>query len=149
MKKIFASTLLLFLIMMTNLTYGNDRHTEDKPADYSLVLVRNFPHLMPMIFNNAEKLKISETQKDALMDIIADVKEPFFSKAGEAMMLEKELSVEILRNGKTKDDVKEKIVRLIETKSAVAYIYFDAMNRIKGILTDEQYKDVLNMAFKN
>lgn len=147
-RKILIAVALLCLIT-TNITFAYDRHSTDNPADYSIVLIRNFPHLMPVIFANSETLKITEAQEESLKEIIADVKTPFYAKAEEAMRLEKELSDEILKKGKTEDEVKEKLDALIKTKTEVAVIYFGAMNRIKKILTEEQYDKVLKIAFKD
>lgn len=144
----FLIVVFCVFFVITAFTHAYAKHSEDNPADYSIVLIRNFPHLMPVIFNNSEKLKLTEAQEEALKEIIADVKGPFYARAAEAMRLEKELSEDILKKGRTKDEVKEKIEALIKTKTEVASIYFDAMNRIKGILTDEQYRKVLNIAFK-
>jgi hypothetical protein len=139
--------LIVIAVMLLFITpvYSHEQ-CKDEPKQYSLILNRNLPHLMPVILNNMEKLSITEEQDKALKEILADVIEPFFTKAGRAMTLEKQIAEDILKNDLPTEVINSKIDQLTLLKREVLDIHISVISRIKKILSEQQYKKLLTLA---
>ena len=141
----------LILVMVISLFFSASVYAhencegKDSPKKYSLLRNKNLPHLMPIILNHTETLKITENQKSEFQKIVSDVMEPFYSKAGETMKLEKEIAENVLKHGASKDDLAIKLRRLSALKQEVTEVHIGALNRIRKVLSDEQYKMLLAM----
>lgn len=145
MRNLLILSLFLLTFVISTVTFAEQDAKKENLAEYSLFLLRNCPHLMPTIFANSSNLRLTKEQQDALLEIVSEVKTPFFERAEMAMKLEKEIAEEIFLNGKSMEKIIDKIESLILLKKEISSIHFGVINRIRKILTDEQYENVLRL----
>lgn len=142
---LIASVIMLFFIAPVS---AHEGCKEDDHKKYSLLRNKNLPHLMPAVLKDMDKLKITEKQKIELENIVADVMEPFYSKSGEAMALEKQIAQDVLKNGKNKEEIMPMLNKLARLKQDVTEVHIGALNRIKRTLKEEQYRMLLDIISK-
>lgn len=151
---IVASTVLSALLVWTAPVFAHDdaqkdhKHTASAPAlpDYALILPANLPHLMQTINREGEALKLSASQKEAFAAILAQVPAAIWPKLTEAQTLEQEIARMVLRQGAPLQTVAARLDQLGKLKREAANIHIGCIERVRGILSAEQYASLLTLA---
>ncbi len=108
--------MMTFCIGMVEAHAHNGKESINSPKHYSLILKKNLPHVMPVIISNMDKLIITPEQKKEFDKIMNEVPSIFLEKTGEAMKIEQSISSQILKEAKTKEDLKESLNKLQRLK---------------------------------
>ena len=109
----------------------------------------DLPHPVKIVLMNKETLKLTKEQSDKVDAQMLDV---FPAKIHGAMdkaePIEEKIVNAVLKEQKTKEDLKADIETLIEIKRAMTNDHIDALNTLHSILTKEQYAKLLELAEK-
>lgn len=111
---------------------------EPTPAQYSLIHPFHLPHVLGFIKDNGDDFRIEGGQQQAIDQLITDVRGPTKSRQAEAGRLEREIAVAAF-DGVDSRALAEPLGRLQQVKREIAEIHVDFVNRLRGILTPEQY----------
>ncbi|HES76594.1 MAG TPA: hypothetical protein ENO09_06260 [bacterium] len=114
--------------------------------NYALIRAENLPHLLHNIMRLKAELNLSAEQNAKLQVLASEVPpmmHPMFTKAE---LLEKKISRAVVLDGASAEAVAEELDELQKTKRALTGQQIKALNRLRMILTPEQYQHVLKEA---
>lgn len=111
---------------------------EPTPAQYSLIHPFHLPHILRFIKENGDDFRIEGSQQQAIDRLTADVRGPTQSRQAEASRLEREIAVAAF-DGVDSRALAERLGRLQQVKREIAEIHVDFVNRLRVILSPEQY----------
>lgn len=117
------------------------------PPQYSLILPYNLPHLMGIV-NDKEKggqLHLGEAQRQALDRLVQDVRAVLPLKLKEAQQLENAIGRAVL-DGQTPGQLTVDLDRLQQLKRDAAEIHIGCVNRVRQVLSVEQYTQLIKLA---
>lgn len=106
---------------------------------YSLVSPYHLPHVMRELRHHANDYGLSEAQRQAL-DRLHDVevRPTLLPRLREAQRLEREIGRAVLE-GQDKATLAPRLDRLQEVKREAAEMHIDCVQRVRAVLTPEQY----------
>ena len=113
--------------------------------EYALIFPANMPHLMAVIGKHRGELDLTEAQNAEVDAIFAEVPariKPLFSKAQE---LETAISDDVMA-GTLLEDLAPRLDELAAAKREAAEVHIACINRVRGMLTPEQYAKVLDLS---
>ncbi|CAA6816898.1 MAG: Unknown protein [uncultured Sulfurovum sp.] len=118
---------------------------ENKPQHKVAELVP-LPHLKRLLAANKETLKLSKEQNEKIKaEIFENFRAKIHKEIKVAEQLESKIMDAVLKEQKTKEDLKADIEKLIEIKREITNGHIDALNTLAKILTKEQYSTILNL----
>ena len=102
------------------------------------------PHFKRLLASSQDLLKLSQEQNEKIkMQVFAKLRTKIHGAIETAEQLEVKIMNAVLKDQKTKEDLKADIERLIEIKREIANGHIDAANIIAKTLTKEQYAKLL------
>ena len=108
------------------------------------------PHLKRLLASNKETLNLTKEQNEQLKTKIFEVFRADVHKAIKvAEPLEVKITNAVLKEQKTKEDLKTDIESLIDIKREITNGHIDALNTLSTILTKEQYQQLLELIASN
>ena len=155
MKKIIIATLALgvatALIAETNIPLDkkviNQKMTGMQHKVAELVPL---PHLKRLMASNKEILKLNKEQNEKMKtQIFENIRTKIHGKIKIAEQLEEKITTAVLKEQKSKEDLKADIEALIDVKRDITNGHIDALNTLAKILTKEQYEKVLILMEEN
>lgn len=111
---------------------------EPTPAQYSLIHPFHLPHVLRFIKDDSEAFRIDGGQQQAIDRLIAEVRGPTQTRQAEAGRLEREIAAAAF-DGQDSRALAERLGRLQQVKREIAEIHVDFVNRLRGILSPDQY----------
>lgn len=143
MKSICLAALLAAPIPV--LAEGGPAAAAPSLKEYALIFPANMPHLMETIGAHRNELGLTEAQNAEVDAIFAEVPariRPLFSKA---KTLETTIANDVL-SGALLEDLGPRLDELAAVKREVAEIHIACINRVRSMLSPEQYAKVLDLA---
>lgn len=137
MKKIVTATLIT-LLSTSLLVASQESHKK-------LALVSSLPHPMKAIMNNTERLKITDTQFDALSKVLENAPQKMHAMFDEAEELEKEIQKAVMKEHKTKEQLKAKLDEIAQLKREITETQIETLNRLHTILNKEQIEKLYTL----
>ncbi len=119
---------------------------EDKHQVEELVPL---PHFMQIVMKKGDELKITDEQKQKLQkEIKAIFPEKIHGGMDRAKVIEDKIQNAVLKEGKTKEDIRVEVADLAVIKMLITNDHIDALNALRGILSQEQFNKVLELSKK-
>lgn len=138
---VFAALALLALPLAAQ-SHDDTKAAAPSPADYSLVLPYNMPHLMKYV----DQIGLSEERKALLNKYANETIRPALRPLlEEAQRLEKEIARTALA-GQTKEQLAAKLDRLQRVKRDAAEIHIGCLNHVRQTLSAAEYGRMLKLA---
>ncbi|MDD3591458.1 MAG: hypothetical protein PHO65_02365 [Sulfurovum sp.] len=132
MKKFTAALLAVTLSFTTLLAHKGDNH--------NMGLVLSLPHPMKAILPNYAAYNFTQEQ-DAKMQVIAnEMPIKMHAKFDEAEALEKEIRIAVMQDGKSREDLAQKLDRLQTLKREITNLHIDTLLKIRSIMDGKQHK---------
>jgi len=132
MKKFAAALLAVTLSFGTLFANKGDNH--------NMGLVLSLPHPMKAILPNYAAYHFTQEQ-DAKMQVIAnEMPIKMHAKFDEAEALEKEIRIAVMREGKSREDLAQKLDRLHTLKREITDLHIDTLLKIRSIMDEKQHK---------
>lgn len=126
--------------------YAGMRHKGQKKSHHKMAELVPLPHLKRLLASNQEILKINKEQTEKIKNkIFENIRTKIHKAIKTAEQLESKIINAVLKEQKTKEDLKVDIESLIEIKRAITNEHIDALNRLAKILTKEQYNKLLTL----
>lgn len=121
--------------------------TDGFPQAYFLI-PRNLPHLMHTLQKNMEneRLAINGDQKKALADIHSHAKTKLPPTAIKIKELELEIMNAVLHEGKTAEQLQEKILDVANMRTEMTNAQIACLNQVKALFSGSQYAELLKIA---
>lgn len=116
--------------------------------NHNLGLVSSMPLPMKVLIQHPEKLNISDTQSDAISSIMQKVPPKIHAMFDEAEMLEEAIKKALLKEAKSKTQLKTQLDKLEKIKREITDLQIDTINSLRSILSPEQFKKMLQMQKK-
>jgi len=108
------------------------------------------PHLKRLMASNKEILKLNKEQNEKMKtQIFENLRTKIHGNIKTAEKLEEKITTAVLKEQKSKEDLKADIEALIDVKRDISYGHIDALNALAKILTKEQYEKVLILIEEN
>ncbi|CAA6803209.1 MAG: Unknown protein [uncultured Sulfurovum sp.] len=131
-------------------TYAGLKHKAQKKSEYKVAELVPLPHLKRLLASNQETLKLKKEQNEKIKtQIFKTLRTQIHGKIKIAEQLEIKITDAVLKEQKTKEDLKADIESLIEIKKEITNGHIDALNILAKILTKEQYTQLLPLIEKN
>lgn len=130
MKKITTTVLALLLGGATLLASDN----------HKMGLILALPHPMKSIIPNYEAFGFTPEQDAKVQEIIGDIPSKMHEMFDAAEAMETNIRDEVMRHGKTKEQLAQKLDVLQELKRKITALHIDTVIQLRAILTKEQYK---------
>lgn len=137
MKKIITATLLS--VVTTSLLVASEG------SNKKLALVTSLPHPMKTIMSNMDLLEIDEKQTEALTKVLEKAPEIMHAMFDKARELEIEIQKAVIKEGKTKEDLKEQLDALEKLKREITDTQIDTLNELHTILNKKQLQKVYSL----
>lgn len=135
-------TLSLAALPQTGQAHDDAKAAAPSPADYSLVLPHNMPHLMRYV----GQIGLSEERKATLDKYANETIRPALRPLlEEAQRLEKEIARAAL-DGQAGEQLAAKLDRLQRVKRDAAEIHIGCLNQVRRTLSAEEYRHLLKLA---
>lgn len=112
--------------------------TDPRLLDYSLIPTGNLPLLMWALKNRGEELKLTPEQTRALAAAILETRAVLLPRLEQARALETEIARAAL-DGRGKQELAERLDRLQGVKREATDINIDSIQRLRALLSSEQY----------
>ena len=108
------------------------------------------PHPVKIIMQNEEELKITKEQNEKIEKQMHSVfPEKIHGGMDKAKVIEDKIQKAVLKEGKTKEDLKADIKALSDIKVEITNDHIDALNVLAKILSKEQFVKVLELSKKS
>ncbi|MDY0116561.1 MAG: hypothetical protein RBR59_03165 [Sulfurimonadaceae bacterium] len=130
MKKITTTVLALLLSSVTLIASNN----------HKMGLVLALPHPMKAIIPNYESFNFTPEQDAKVQAIIGDMPAKMHAMFDEAEALELEINEEVMKHGKTKEQLAKKLDTLQALKREITSLHIDTVIEFRSIMNKEQYK---------
>jgi len=130
-----------FLVAMP--VFGAPAHEARHNHDYALVLPEHLPHLMESIGRLDATLGLNEEQKKELQSIRQSIPGQMHEGFTKARQLETEIGQAVLEQGASAKDVSARLDELQRIKRNTTDLQISVLNRVKALLSAEQYQRVL------
>ena len=130
MKKITTTVLALLLSSVTLIANNN----------HKMGLVLALPHPMKAIISNYESFNFTPEQDAKVQAIIGDMPAKMHAMFDEAEALELEINEEVMKHGKTKEQLAKKLDTLQALKREITSLHIDTVIEFRSIMNKEQYK---------
>lgn len=108
------------------------------PTQYSLIHPFHLPHVLRFITDNEDAFRIDAEQQQAIGRLVAEVSGPTRARQAEAGELEREIAAAAFA-GRDSRAQAERFDRLQRVKREIAEMHVDFVDRLRGILTPEQF----------
>ncbi len=119
---------------------------EDKHPVEELV---ELPHPVKIILANEEKLKITKEQKEKIeKEMLSVFPQKIHGAMDKAKILEDKIKDAVMKEDKTKADLKADIQALADIKIQITNDHIDALNKLDTILNKEQHKQIMELLKK-
>lgn len=129
--------------------YAGMKHKAHKKPHHKMAELVPLPHLKRLLASNKEMLNLTKEQNEKIKTQIFEIFRTKIHKSIEtAEKLEAKIIKTVLKEQKTKEDVKADIELLIEIKRTITNEHIDALNTLTKILTKEQYAQLLPLIEK-
>jgi len=152
MKKIITAILALALttLLIAGANTPIDKNVmktkTENNQQHEMAELIPLPHLKRLLQANKELLKLTKEQKKQIKTQIYEVIRADVHKAIKtAEPLETKITNAVLKEQKTKEDMKADIETLIDLKRTITNGHIDALNTLGKILTKEQYQQILKL----
>lgn len=129
--KIITTTVLALLLSSATLL-ASDNH--------KMGLILALPHPMKAIIPNYEAFNFTPEQDAKVQEIIGDMPSKMHAMFDEAEALEIEITDEVMRHGKTKEQLAEKLDKLQALKREITSLHIDTVVKFRSIMNKKQYK---------
>lgn len=130
------------------LVYAGKR-MKAKASKHSVKELVPLPHFMQIIMKKGDVLKITDEQKQKLQKEIKDIfPEKIHGGMDRAKVIEDKIQNAVLKEGKIKEDVRVEVADLAVIKMLITNDHIDALNALRGILSQEQFNKVLELSKK-
>ena len=124
--------------------YAGMKHKGKKKSHHKMAELVPLPHLKRLLASNKETLKLTTAQSEQIeTQIFKDLRTKIHGAIKKAEELEAKITNAVLKEQKSKDDMKADIETLIEMKREITNDHIDAVNTLAKILTKEQYEKLL------
>lgn len=118
---------------------------EPTPAQYSLIHPYHLPHLMGFIKDNRGAFDLNEAQQQSLERFLSEARSETQPRQEAARKLEKEIAAAAF-GGRTRQQLAEQLGHLQQVKREIAEIHIEFVNRVRGVLSAEQYALLVKLA---
>lgn len=115
--------------------------TEEHGADGLVAL----PHLMKVILENNEALKIDAAQQKKFDTIMQEVPLSMHTMMQEAEKLEHSIKKDVMHDKKTNAEVKVSLEKLQIIKYKISTLQIATINKLQKILSEAQYKKLIKI----
>lgn len=158
MKKIIIATLALgiatALMAETHISLDkkeiHQKMTKMTGKKHKIAELVPLPHLKRLMASNKEILKLNKEQNEKMKtQIFENLRTKIHGNIKTAEKLEEKITTAVLKEQKSKEDLKADIEALIDVKRDISYGHIDALNALAKILTKEQYEKVLILIEEN
>jgi len=105
--------------------------------------VVTLPHLMKVVLTHSEELSISVEQQEKLDEILATTPEKMHALMDEAAQIEQQVKRSVLKEKKSFEQIKGDLDALAKLEYTITQKQINAINKLQNILTEKQYKKVL------
>ena len=158
MKKIITITLALGLssLLMAEANIPADHKAmnakmtetagETSKSSHEMAELVPLPHFKRLLAANKEVLKLTKEQNEKIKtQIFKPIRTKVHEGIKKAEQLEVKITNAVLKEKKTKEDLKADIEALIDIKREITNGHIDAVNTLAKILTKEQYQQLLEI----
>ncbi|MCK5853601.1 MAG: hypothetical protein KAG56_00180 [Sulfurovaceae bacterium] len=129
--------------------YAGMKHKGKKGSHHKMAELVPLPHFKRLLASNKEMLKLTAEQSEKIKtQIFKTLRTKIHGAITKAEELEAKITNGVLKEQKTKDDMKADIEALIEIKREITNGHIDALNTLAKILTKEQYAQLLPLIEK-
>ncbi len=132
----------------TGITKTSSMPMQKAPNDmteYELILSENLPKMMHVVFGHQQALGISANQRKALDELMAEHPAKVMPIFARSVDLEKQLGNQIVQEGEGADALMAKLKQLSDWKLEATVIHIGCVQKLRQILTPEQYQQLLGL----
>lgn len=112
-------------------------------TEYELILSENLPKMMHVVFGHQEALGITAEQRKALDELMADHPAKVMPIFAQSIELEKKLGQQIVQSGVAAEPLMDQLKQLSQWKLEATVIHIGCVQRLRQILSPEQYQQLL------
>lgn len=123
---------------------GQTAASEAALTGYALVQPQHLPSLLRTMQGRSSELALSEAQKKELLELVLSSRAARTPLLEEARKLESEIGAAALA-GETRAALASRLDRLQQVKREASEIEIDSSNRVRALLTAEQYASLLKI----
>lgn len=148
MKKTIIATLALGVatLLMGDTNVSLDKIDTSKVIQHKVAELVALPHLKRLLASNKETLNLNKEQNEKIKTLIfKNLRTTIHGQIKTAVELEEKITTAVLKEQKSKEDLKANIEELINIKRDITNVHIDALNTLAKILTKEQYQKVLTL----
>lgn len=132
MKKFAAVVLAVTLSFTTLLANRGNNH--------NMGLVLSLPHPMKAILPNYAAYRFTQEQDAKMQAIANEMPIRMHTMFDEAEALENEIGIAVMREGKTREELAQKLDRLHALKREITDLHIDTLLKIRSVMDEKQHK---------
>lgn len=147
-KKTGLALILALGLTVSVATRADDDHGQHGRAettDYALILPANLPHILRTANTEAVRLKLNESQHQAVREMVAEAPLKVFARLIQAEKLEKAIAASILFERARLPELQTRLDELASLKRQATEAQIATLNRLQGTLTPEQFRQLLEL----
>jgi hypothetical protein len=106
---------------------------------YGLV---QLPHPVGKLAAEPERFQLTPEQQEGVEAIVAEVPAKMHAMLSEAKAAEEKIRRAVLDGGNNPDSLDRSLEELAELKRRISALHIDALERLRGVLTPDQFREV-------
>lgn len=127
-------------------THDDEPYPEPRTIDYALVLPANMPHVLRLAFSNAEVLRMTQQERDAVQNMMKRAPTEVLDRLNQAQDLELDIAEAVLDERQSLAQVMPRLEALMQLKLAVTRAQVSTINQLQALLGEARFAQLLRMA---